>query len=95
MLDFDSQGGIGVNEEMLAAERSLGVQVRLTLATGAVIALDGAQVLDFSVEEGADSALLPGSVLSARLTLSLANESGQWRWGGSLRGERPLVGATA
>lgn len=84
-----------MNEGMLAAQRELGVRVKLTLATGSVMDLDGSQVLSFSVDEGADSALLPGSVLSARLTLELANDEGQWRWGGSLRGERPLVGATA
>ena len=84
-----------MNEGMLASVRALGVRVRLTLATGSVIDLDGGQVLSFSVEEGADSALLPGNVLSARLTLALANDAGQWRYGGSIRGERPLVGATA
>lgn len=84
-----------MNEGMLAAARSLGVRVRLTLATGAVIELDGGDVISFAIEEGADCALLPGCVLSARLTLSLRNDAGQWRWGGSLRGERPLLGATA
>ena len=43
----------------------------------------------------AQSPLLPGSVLSARLNLTLANDLGQWQYGGSLRGERPLTGATA
>lgn len=71
------------------------VKVRLTLPTGAVIELDGADVIGFTVEEGADAALLPGSVLSARLTLSVRNDEGQWQWGGPVRGERPLVGATA
>lgn len=84
-----------MNEGMLAAERSLGVRVQLTLATGSVIELDGDDVISFSIEEGADCALLPGCVLAAHLTLSLRNDEGQWRWGGSLRGERPLLGATA
>lgn len=82
-------------EGMLAQERQLDVRVKLTLATGAVIELDGGDVVSFSVAEGSDAALLPGSVLSARLTLLLRNDAGQWRWGGSLRGERPLIGATA
>lgn len=77
-----------MNEAMLAQRRELGVEVDLTLPTGAVRTLDGADVLSFAVEEGSDSALLPGGVLSARLTLELANEEGQWR------GE-PLIGATA
>ena len=80
-----------MHEGMLAAQRSLGVLVRLTLATGAVIELNGDEVVSFSVAEGADSALLPGNVLSARLTLTVRNDEGQWRWGGSLRGERPLM----
>lgn len=84
-----------MNESMLAPARELSVKVKLTLATGAAIELGGDQVLSFSVEEGADSALLPGNVLSARLTIHLANDFGQWRYGGLLRGERPLVGATA
>lgn len=84
-----------MNEGMLAAAREIALRVRLTLATGSMLELDGAQALGFAVEEGADGALLPGNVLSARLTLTLANDEGQWRYGGSLRGERPLVGATA
>lgn len=77
-----------MNEAMLAQRRELGAAVDLTLPTGAVRALGGSDVLSFAVEEGADSPLLPGGVLSARLTLELANEEGQWRG-------QPLVGATA
>lgn len=77
-----------MNEAMLAAVRELGVKAVLTLPTGTVRELDGDDVLSFSVEEGAQGALLPGSVLSARLTLELKNDSGQWR-------NVPLVGATA
>ena len=77
-----------MNEAMLAARRELGVRAALTLPTGAVHELDGGDVVAFSVEEGSQSALLPGCVLSARLTLELRNDSGQWR-------NRPLVGATA
>ena len=77
-----------MNEAMLAARRALGVRVKLTLPTGTVGELDGDDVLTFSVEEGAQSALLPGAVLSARLTLELNNDAGQWR-------NVPLIGATA
>lgn len=84
-----------MNESMLAPVRELGVLVRLTLPTGAVVSLTGGDVLSFTVSEGADSPLLPGNVLSAQMTLELANGSGQWAYGGTLRGERPLVGATA
>lgn len=84
-----------MHQSMLASLRELGVLVRLTLPTGAVLSLSGGDVLSFSVSEGADSPLLPGNVLSAQMTLELANGSGQWAYGGTLRGERPLVGATA
>ncbi|MBQ9950930.1 MAG: hypothetical protein IJO98_02145 [Clostridia bacterium] len=84
-----------MNESMLAPLRNLGVRVKLTLATGSVLELDGGDVISFQIGEGADSPLLPGSVLSARLNLTLANDLGQWQYGGSLRGERPLTGATA
>ena len=84
-----------MNQRMLAAARSLDVRVQWTFPTGVTIALTGADVLGFSIEEGADSPLLPGAVLSAQLTMELADGNGQWRWGGSLRGERPLVGSTA
>lgn len=77
-----------MNEAMLAARRELGVRVELTLPTGTVHDLGGDDVLTFSVEEGAQSALLPGAVLSARLTLELNNAAGQWR-------SVPLIGATA
>lgn len=84
-----------MHQEMTAAARTLTAGARLTFATGAKVELEGGGVLGFTVEEGADSALLPGAVLSAEMTLDLANDLGQWREGGSLRGERPLIGATA
>ena len=84
-----------MNQRMLAAARSLDVCVQWTFPTGAEIALTGADVLGFAVEEGADSPLLPGAVLCAQLTMDLADGDGRWHWGGSLRGERPMVGSTA
>ena len=83
-----------MNQRMLAAARTLGVSVRWTFPTGAEIELTGADVLGFSIDEGADSPLLPGAVLCAQLTMELA-DGGRWRWGGGLRGERPMVGSTA
>lgn len=85
---------MSLNPEMTAAARTLSASARVTFPTGAAVELGGGDVLAFSVEEGADSALLPGAVLSARMALELNNDSGQWRPGGSLRGARPLVGAT-
>lgn len=84
-----------MNQAMMEAARELGVRVKLTFPTGFVMELGGEDVVRFSVEEGADGALLPGAVLCAQMQLDLRNDAGQWRWGGSLRGERPLVGATA
>lgn len=74
--------------------RTLAVRARLTFPTGAAVELSGADILNFTVEEGADTALLPGNVLSAAITIELANDCGQWRYGGALRGERPLIGST-
>ena len=85
---------MSLNEEMTAAARSLSASARITFATGAAVTLGAGDVVAFTVEEGADSALLPGAVLSARMALTLNNDAGQWRFGGSLRGARPLVGAT-
>lgn len=85
---------MSLNQGMTAAARELSAAARVTFATGAAVELDGGDVLAFSVEEGTDSALLPGAVLSARMTLDLNDGAGQWRPGGSLRGARPLVGAT-
>lgn len=86
---------MSVNQALWTAARDLTARVRLTLATGAIVEPGQAEVVSFSVDEGADSPLLPGAVLSAKYALTLANDDGQWRWGGGLRGERPLVGATA
>lgn len=77
-----------MNEKMLAARRSIGARAILTLPTGAELALEGGDILSFGVEEGADSALLPGAVLSAKLSLTVSNENG-------VRRDLPLVGATA
>lgn len=83
-----------MNPNMLSPARTLSVSARLTFPTGTVAELDGGDILNFTIEEGADSALLPGAVLSSEVTLELANDAGQWNYGGSIRGERPLVGAT-
>ena len=65
---------MSLNQGMTAAARELSAAARVTFATGAAVELDGGDVLAFSVEEGADSALLPGAVLSARMTLDLNDE---------------------
>ena len=84
-----------MNEKMRAAERDLCARAKLTFSTGASVWAEGESVVSFTVREGADSPLLPGNVLCAEYELELANDDGQWRSGGALRGNRPLLGATA
>ena len=84
-----------MNEKMRAAERDLCARAKLTFSTGASVWAEGENVVSFTVREGADSPLLPGNVLCAEYELELANDDGQWRLGGALRGNRPLLGATA
>ncbi len=81
-----------MNDEMRAPMRAIGVSGAIVFPTGVQAEL--ADILSVLIEEGADGALLPGAVLSARYTVSMANDSGQWREGGSIRGARPLVGST-
>ena len=81
-----------MNDEMRAPMRAIGVSGAIVFPTGARAEL--ADILSVLIEEGADGALLPGAVLSARYTVSVANDFGQWREGGSIRGARPLVGST-
>ena len=83
-----------MNEKMRAAERDLCARAKLTFSTGASVWAEGESVVSFTVREGADSPLLPGNVLCAEYELELANDDGQWRSGGALRGNRPLLGAT-
>ncbi len=84
-----------MTEGMLSSARTLSPRVDLTFPTGAEVTLPADDIVSFAIEEGADSALLPGSVLSSSLELILANDSGQWREGGSVRGNRTIAGSTA
>ena len=81
-----------MKEEMRTPLRVLNARGEITFATGASETLS--EILLATVEEGADGALLPGAVLSARYTLVLPNDLGQWREDGVLRKGRPLIGAT-
>lgn len=66
----------------------------IMLATGAVYPLSGADIIGFTLQEGADSPLMPGNVLSAAYTLELANEGGRWLPGGESLGYGELMNAT-
>lgn len=81
-----------MNESMRADLRAIGVTGEIVFPTGASAELD--EIISVRIEEGTDGALLPGSVLSARYSVALANDSGQWREGGSVRGTKPIVGST-
>ena len=75
-----------MKEEMRAAKRTLALTGTITFPTGTETAL--ADILSYTVEEGADGALMPGAVLSAQYTLELANDQMQWR------AEMPIIGST-
>ena len=79
---------------MDAPVRELRVGGRIVFESGQEIPLTGALVSALTVEEGADGALAPGCVLSARCTLDLVNDAGQWRPDGALLGGKLLCGAT-
>lgn len=66
----------------------------IMLATGAVYPLSPSDIIGFTLQEGADSPLMPGNVLSAAYTLELANEGGRWLPGGESLGYGELMNAT-
>lgn len=74
--------------------RELRLGGSILFQNGESCALDGERLLALSIDEGADSALLPGNVLSASCRADLVNDAGQWNPGGSLRGANELIGAT-
>lgn len=74
--------------------RDLRLGGSILFQSGESCALDGQKVLSLSIDEGADSALVPGCVLSSGCRVDLVNDDGQWNPGGSLRGANELIGAT-
>ena len=77
-----------------ARSREIRVSGSITFNTGTAVALTGDHIASFTITEGADSALMPGSVLCAECVLELANDAGQWNSGGSLLGAKELIGST-
>ena len=65
----------------------------LTPGTGAQIELGPEDIVSFEIQEGADSALMPGNVVSAACSLVLDNSGG--RWLPDSGEDTPLRGATA
>lgn len=66
----------------------------IALPTGAIYPLSPSDIISFTLQEGADSPLMPGNVLSAAYTLELANNNGRWLPGGESLGYGELMNAT-
>ena len=79
---------------MRAPARELLPVAYVTLATGAELTWNAEDIISFSIQEGADSPLLPGNVISATCTLDLDNTSGRWLPGGASLGSGSLEAAT-
>lgn len=79
---------------ILAAEREVCVGGSVCFGSGLERTLSGEEIVSLVIDEGADSALTPGAVLSAVCRVDLANDAGQWRQGGSMLGGQQLIGAT-
>ena len=66
----------------------------LRFADGSEQALGPSEIISFQVDEGCDDGPLLGQAPSSLLSLRLANAVHEWYPGGSLRGERALLGAS-
>ena len=82
-------------EAWRAASRRLRLGAVLTLANGVERTLESSDILSFTLNEGADSPLMPGNVIAASCELEIANMNGAWLPGGSRLGQNALEGATA
>ena len=79
---------------ILANERSLQIGGSIIFGSGREIQLDGTHIAALTIDEGSDSALSCGMVLSSACRLDLVNDEGQWLPGGKLLGGQMLIGAT-
>ena len=79
---------------ILADARDLCIGGSIIFGSGIERALDSGDIASFTIEEGADGALMPGAVLSANCRIDLVNDEGQWLPGGSMLGGQILIGAT-
>lgn len=82
------------SEMMCAPERDLRIGGRIVFASGQECPLTGEMILSLAIDEGADGAIVPGSVLCASCAMDLANDEGQWLPGGRYLGGNDLAGAT-
>ena len=83
---------MAIADALRAEARELAPSAALTLESGETLALGAADILSLEIQEGSDSALTPGCVLSAGFTARLDNSGGRWM---PLQGEvNRLEGAT-
>ena len=78
-------------EVMRETSRELSSRATIT-APGFSFTATDEHIMGFTVDEGGVIPL--GTASSARCTLDLANANNEWRRGGSLLGNRTLIGAT-
>jgi hypothetical protein len=90
---LDVTDALAYSGAILNQWRNLDVKGTITCIGGAEVALTSAHIMAWSVDEG-DASLPLGAAVSSRLNLSLVNTDGEWTYGGSLRGNLPIVGAT-
>ena len=79
---------------MREAVRDLRIGGKIVFGSGREYMLSGDGVCALRIDEGADDALVPGSVLCAGCTMDLVNDEDQWQTGGSLLGMEEIRGAT-
>ncbi|MBQ8081677.1 MAG: hypothetical protein IJ240_07230, partial [Clostridia bacterium] len=91
--EMDAQAA-GYRELMLKSARALCPRLTLIFPDGSMQAVGPEGLISFRLDEGRDDGLLFGTATAAMLTLRLANPGRCWYPGGSLRVDRPLLGAT-
>jgi len=98
-VQLTDDGGGAADERARARAAALLPARRMTpfcclrFADGTEQAVQPRDILSFLLEEGRTDGQLLGLALSARLSLRLANAGHPWYPGGSLRGQRELLGA--
>ena len=69
---------MAITDALRAAGRRLYPTAEITPLNGAATAVGADDILSLTIQEGADSALLPGAVLSAAYALTLNGVRGRW-----------------
>jgi hypothetical protein len=79
-------------QAMMQTSRELNIRGSIRVVGGTIINLTNEHIMSYRVDEGANEIPL-GSAASASYSLELDNTSGQWFRGGSMIGNRVLMGA--